>query len=106
MLSAVNGLAAESIIYETLSGVTYELAAVRGAMQATIDRALTIGVDTRVVDWLIDVKALEIEPIEGDLIHAGDCVFEVCPPSTGEPVFIYSDHAQTRMRVHTKEVKR
>lgn len=54
-------------------------------------------------DYLFPVADLEElgEPERGDTITDGENTYQVLA-LTGEPMFRYSDHGRTRIRVHTK----
>jgi len=88
----------------------------RSVVGGLTETAVTVQYSER--DYLIDVADLALPlgvdgtvpvpttPAKGDRIVDGDDVWEVMPPTSGEPCWKYSDAYRTVFRVHVRRANR
>jgi hypothetical protein len=96
--------------------VTYARSVASAEVSATIGRSdfptedvsgLVLNVQTR--DYIIPRDELEldgiaIEPMPGDRITEGSCIYEVSAPGPGIEVWKWDGEFRSRFRIHTKLV--
>ena len=106
LAGALRRVAGEPITYRRGSQAAEIDGAVRGRSEWETTDPTGIPLVTHTTDWLLDTAALQldgqpIEPRAGDRIEAAGEHYEVRHPAGDNP-FRYSDHAATRIRIHSQ----
>ena len=108
-LAAIDAVAGRTITYRRGGDSVQITEAVRGESRFEAQDVEGLTTRVRVGDYLFDADKLlldsqQTEPRAGDEIDDGTETFEVYSPGGAEEAFRYSDHARTRLRVHTRQI--